>query len=232
MKVAIIPARGGSKRIPRKNIKFFAGRPMIEWSIDLALRTGIFDRVVVSTDDDEIAETAISAGAEVPFRRPLDLADDHATTVPVIAHAITELEKVTGNTVTLACCIYPCSPFTTCDDIVNALHLMDVSGAPFAYPITEFAHPIQRAMLRSAEGKMTFMNKEAELMRTQDLATTYHDCGQFYWGRRDAWLRHGRMHSEGAGYVIPSWRVVDIDTGDDWVRAELMHRLLSGENAK
>lgn len=232
MKVAIIPARGGSKRIPRKNIKSFIGRPMIAWSIDLALRSGIFDHVFVSTDDEEIASVAQKAGAKVPFRRPADLADDYATTVPVIAHSISEIEKVTGTTVTLACCIYPCSPFTSEDDIINALRLLEVSGAPYAYPVTEFAHPIQRAMSRSSDGHMSFLEKGAELTRTQDLPETYHDCGQFYWGRREAWLRHGRMHSEGVGYIVPSWRVVDIDTDDDWVRAEIMHSLLQKKDAQ
>lgn len=232
MKVAIIPARGGSKRIPRKNIKLFAGKPMISRSIELALSAGIFDRVIVSTDDDEIADVALEAGAEVPFRRPTELADDHATTVPVIAHAIKEVERISGEVISLACCIYPCAPFLTCEDIVNALRLLESSAVPFAYPVAEYPHPVQRAMFRSGDGTMSFMVPEAELTRTQDLPKAYHDCGQFYWGRREAWLRHGRMHSEGVGYVVPGWRIVDIDTPDDWARAELMHRLLSSEDAR
>lgn len=229
MYVAIIPARGGSKRIPRKNIKDFHGKPMIAWSIETARRSGLFDKIVVSTDDTEIATIAKSYGAEVPFVRPSALADDHTPTVPVIAHGISALADI-GVSPDAVCCIYPCAPFLRADDLVAGLALLQESGSNFAYPVAEFPHPVQRALLRAHDGKMQFLSPEYELTRTQDLPTTFHDVGQFYWGRTEAWATQRRMHSEGAGLVLPYWRVVDIDTLDDWQRAEFLFELLAAKD--
>jgi len=225
MYVAIIPARGGSKRIPRKNIKDFHGKPMIAWSIEAAKQSGLFDKIVVSTDDYEIATISKSYGADVPFMRPMTLADDHTPTVPVIAQGISALADC-GVFPDFICCIYPCAPFLRSDDLVAGLTLLQESGSNFAYPVAEYAHPVQRSLLRSENGKMEFLYPEYELTRTQDLPPTFHDVGQFYWGRTGAWSAQRRMHSEGAGLVVPHWRVVDIDTIDDWQRAEMLFALL------
>ncbi len=226
MKIAVIPARGGSKRIPRKNIKEFCGRPMIAWAIGAARQSGLFDHVVVSTDDEEIGDLARSWGAELPFTRPAELADDLTPTVPVVAHAVNSCIGL-GWDVDYACCIYPCVPFIEVADLVSALDLVHAVAADFVYPVTEYAHPVQRAMRRLPGGEMQYFSPQFELTRTQDLEKSYHDAGQFYWGRANAWLRHERIHSAGVGMPIPGWRVVDIDTADDWQRADLIFRAMS-----
>jgi pseudaminic acid cytidylyltransferase len=218
VKIAVIPARGGSKRIPRKNIKQFSGKPMIAWAISIALESNLFDEVVVSTDDDEIANVARSWGAKTPFVRPANLADDLTPTVPVVAHAVSACSNL-GWGVEYACCIYPCVPFLQVSDLVDALNMLLDYNADFVYPVTEYAHPVQRSMRRLSSGKMQFYSPEFELTRTQDLEKSYHDAGQFYWGTLPAWLEHKKMHTDGLGMPIPNWRVVDIDSEDDWIRA-------------
>jgi pseudaminic acid cytidylyltransferase len=225
MNIAIVPARGGSKRVPRKNIKEFSGRPMIAYAIVTACKSGLFEHVVVSTDDEEIARIARGWGAETPFTRPVELADDSTGTVPVIAHAIQEM-NAKGVHPDYVCCIYPCVPFLTCKDLSAGLETLVSADVDFVYPVTEYPHPIQRAMRRTAGGKMEFLFPEHELSSTHTLEKTFHDTGQFYWGKAKAWLAHGRMHSDGLGMVIPKWRVVDIDTDDDWRRAELLFKVL------
>jgi pseudaminic acid cytidylyltransferase len=223
MKIAVIPARGGSKRIPRKNIKTFCGRPMIAWAIGAAKASGLFDHIIVSTDDDEIATVAGNWGAESPFMRPEALADDLTPTVPVIAHAVQACRDL-GWAVDYACCIYPCAPLLQAADLVAALKTLQDRDADFVYPVTEYAHPMQRAMRRLPDGQMQFFNPEFELTRTQDLETAYHDAGQFYWGKASAWLAHKKMHTDGLGMPVPNWRVVDIDSANDWARAEHLFR--------
>ena len=224
MRIAVIPARGGSKRIPRKNIKEFCGKPMIAWAITTALESELFDHVIVSTDDEEIAAISIKWGAETPFSRPAELADDLTPTVPVIAHAVKACLDNAWE-VKSACCIYPCAPFLQVDDLIIAFDLLQKNNADFVYPVTEYAHPIQRAMRQLPGGQMQFISPENELTRTQDLEKSYHDSGQFYWGRASAWLEHRRMHTDGLGMTIPSWRVVDIDSMDDWKRAEDIYKV-------
>jgi pseudaminic acid cytidylyltransferase len=228
MNLAVIPARGGSKRIPRKNIKDFCGRPMIAWAIGAAQESGCFDRVVVSTDDVEIAAVAREWGGEVPFVRPSQLADDFTPTVPVIEHAICECEKI-GWKIDLACCIYPCVPLIHVDDLKEAMRLLQHSSHPYIFPVAEFPSPIYRAFCRDTDGKLFPFFEKNELERTQDLKVAYYDAGQFYWGNRSAWKNFTRIHSYGYGIVIPGWRVVDIDTQDDWIRAETIFKLLHGE---
>jgi pseudaminic acid cytidylyltransferase len=225
MKIAIIPARGGSKRVPRKNIRNFAGVPMISRAVAVALKSELFAYVVVSTDDPEIATAATAAGAVVPFARPANLSDDKTPTVPVVAHAVRHCLDA-GWDVTHACCIYPCTPLLAVEDLRGALELLLLRNADFVYPVTEYAHPIQRALRLLPSGQMEFLQPENELTRTQDLEKTFHDAGQFYWGNASAWLAEKRMHSGGHGYRIPHWRVVDIDTDDDWLRAELIYQAL------
>lgn len=228
MKIAVIPARGGSKRIPRKNIKPFYGVPMIARTIEAALKSGLFEHVVVSTDDVEISAIAREAGAATPFPRPLSLADDLTPTVPVIAHAVQACTDL-GWPVNLACCIYPCVPLLNIGDMARALELILSKDADFVYPVTEYAHPIQRAMRRLDSGQMVFFSSEHEMTRTQDLEKCFHDAGQFYWGRASAWLAHKKMHTAGIGMPIPHWRVVDIDSEDDWQRAELLFQALGAQ---
>jgi pseudaminic acid cytidylyltransferase len=224
MNIAVIPARGGSKRIPRKNVKSFGGRPMIAWAIGAALDCHLFDKVVVSTDDSEIAEIAREYGAETPFVRPAELANDTAGTVPVIAHALRELDA-SGINCAFAACIYPCTPFLRSQDLIDAYKLLTGSDADFVYPVIEYPHPTFRAMRRKVGGQMEFVFPECEMMRTQDLEATFHDAGQFYWGKSSAWVAEKRMHTAGLGMVVPSWRFVDIDNDDDWRRAELLFKL-------
>jgi pseudaminic acid cytidylyltransferase len=223
--IAVIPARGGSKRIARKNVRDFCGSPMISFAISAAIRSGLFEHVIVSTDDAEIAEVSRSWKAEIPFLRPPHLADDFTGTIPVVAHAIEECQH-SGWTFDTVCCIYPAVPMIQDGDLVNALALLDADRVDYSFPITEFPHPIQRALRRDAAGRTSPFYPEYERVRSQDLEKAYHDAGQFYWGRSTAWLEHKPIHSNGVGMVIPHWRVVDIDTPDDWARAELLYRAL------
>jgi len=223
MNIAIIPARGGSKRIPRKNIKSFGGKPMIAHAINAANGSGLFEHIVVSTDDEEISAIAREWGAETPFVRPAELANDYTATVPVIAHGM-QICRNMGWTFDNVCCIYPGVPFIRTEDLNGALAHLIESGADYCFPVTEFPSAIQRALKRTNDGKMQPFYPQFETTRTQDLEKAYHDAGQFYWGKADAWLHNPRIHSGGIGYVIPNWRVVDIDTPEDWLRAEVMHK--------
>lgn len=226
MKLCVIPARGGSKRIPRKNIRIFCGKPMIAWAIDCAIQSRLFDKIIVSTDDESIADVARDAGAETPFLRPAALADDLTPTVPVIAHAVEACEKI-GWRIEYACCIYPCVPFLEISDLEQAFELMQNNNAFFSYPVTDYSHPIQRAMRRLPSGQMQFLQPEHEIARTQDLERMYHDTGQFYWGKASAWKAHMKMHTAGIGLVVPNWRVVDIDNEEDWIRGELLYQVVN-----
>lgn len=228
MSLCIIPARGGSKRIPRKNIRLFHGRPMITWSIKAALDSNTFDHVIVSTDDGEIGEIAVAAGAQVPFMRPANLADDHTSTVPVIAHALNEAEKLWGKQ-QLVCCLYATAPFVQADDIRAARSLIESTGADYAFPVTSFPFPIQRGVKLTKDGRMAMFQPEYALTRSQDLEEAYHDVGQFYWGQKSAWLAGKPIIGPGAApLVIPRHRAQDIDTLDDWAQAELLFSALSG----
>lgn len=221
MNIAVIPARGGSKRIPRKNIKVFVGKPMIAYAITAAKNSCLFDHVLVSTDDAEIATIANEWGAETPFVRPAELANDFTATVPVIAHAIQACEAL-GWSFDNVCCIYPGVPLIEIEDLQGAFKHLEASGVDYCFPVTEFPSAIQRALKQSADGVMQPFYPEFELARSQDLEPAYYDAGQFYWGKKEAWLSNPRIHTSGAGFVIPSWRVVDIDTAADWERAELL----------
>lgn len=227
MSIAVIPARGGSKRIPRKNIKAFAGKPMIAYAIEAARASGMFEHVVVTTDDQEIADIARQYGAEVPFMRPAELSDDHAGTMPVIAHAI-EACRALGWNVDKVCCIYPGVPMIEVDDLRGAGKMLAESDAPYVFTVAGFPAAIQRALRRDAEGRMSPFDPEHVKTRTQDLEPGYYDAGQFYFGRAEAWLRGESPHLAGLGLVIPEWRAVDIDTPDDWRRAELLYQALHG----
>lgn len=225
MKLCVIPARGGSKRIPRKNIRPFAGKPMLAYAINAAHASGLFDTVLVSSEDQEILLLAELLGA-VPLIRPRELADDYTGTVPVIAHAIEACRGI-GGAPELACCIYPAVPLLKTEDLVNGFQLLQEVKADYVLPVTPYPSAIQRAFRLDASGKISSFYPEYETARTQDLEPAYHDAGQFYWGRVEAWMSGKNIHRHGYGMIIPGWRVVDIDTPDDWRRAELIYRALS-----
>lgn len=222
MAVAIIIARGGSKRIPRKNIREFMGKPIIAWSIEAALQSGVFSEVIVSTDDKEIAAVARDFGATTPFMRPAALSDDHTPTAPVLAHALRWL-KEHDRLPEHACCIYPTAPFLHAEDIRRGLLELQSNGASSALSVTTFDFPILRAFRRCDDGSVAFNWPEHELTRSQDLPEFLHDAGQFYWVRTDFFLASERLIMPGARpVVLPRKRVQDLDTLEDWDRAEVM----------
>lgn len=226
MNVAVIPARGGSKRIPGKNLKPFAGRPIISYSIAAALESGLFDRVIVSTDDEAIAALALAHGAEVPFLRPPRLADDFTGTGAVVAHALQWLLD-RGTELCYACCIYATAPFLTAAALREGYRLLAGSGKSYAFSVTTFPFPIQRALRVTPQGGIAPFSPRHISMRSQDLEEAYHDAGQFYWGRPEAFIEDRELFSElSIPVVLPRHLVQDIDTMEDWRRAELMYHAL------
>ncbi len=224
MNIAIIPARIGSKRIKKKNIKLFFDKPLISYSIDLAKKSKLFDNIIVSTDDNEIKDISKEYGAEVPFLRPKNLSDDFTPTLPVISHAINECLNL-GFNFKNVCCIYPTAPFVTISDLLSSFKLLNENKDYFCFPITEFPSSIFRSMTLYDKFKVKLLYPENEQKRTQDLKIAYYDCGQFYWGTKFKWLNSKKVHSNGMGYIIPNWRVIDLDTEEDWKRAELLKKL-------
>ena len=230
--VAIIPARGGSRRIPKKNIRSFAGRPMIAWPIDAARQSGMFERIIVSTDDDRIAEIATNEGAEAPFVRPANLADDHTGTAAVIGHAVNWLMQ-TGDCPDAVCCIYATAPFLQPSDLVASGRILEQGQWNYVFSATEFAFPIFRAFRVLESGGCEMFYPEHRMTRSQDLPVAMHDAGQFYWGRPQAWIEDKPMFDRLAhAFQIPSWRVQDIDTEDDWKRAEILWKTLQEERSE
>lgn len=224
MRVAIIPARGGSKRIPKKNIKLFCGKPMIAWSIEAALNSKCFDKVVVSTDSKEIAEVAKTYGAEVPFIRPDNLADDFTGTIPVTKHAIEWLESQ-GEIFSEVMCIYPTAPFVQTKIILDAYEQWQTSQANYCFTATNYAAPIQRAFKLTQDKRAEMFSPDLFNERSQDLKEAYHDAGQFYWGKAEAFKRLEPVISKDSSpYLLPRYLVQDIDTPDDWILAELMYQ--------
>lgn len=230
MNLAVIPARGGSKRIPQKNLRPFLGKPIIQYSIDAALESRLFDRVVVSTDCKEISQLAVSCGAEVPFMRPAALSDDFTPTLPVVRHAINSLGLPSNGNLSV-CCLYATAPMIQVSDLQASLRKLSASDLDFVFPVTTFPFPIFRALQRQAAGEgsnenlMQMIWPEHELTRSQDLPEAYHDAGQFYWGTGWAWMNCERIYSaRTAGHLIPRFRVQDLDTVEDWQRAEAMYQ--------
>lgn len=231
MKIAVIPARGGSKRIPLKNIREFCGKPMLAWSVRAALDSGCFDVVLVSTDDPAIADVAKQAGAQVPFFRPKELADDHTGTIPVMRHAIQHYIDG-GKLPDVVCCIYATAPFVRSIDLQRGLNILEVEGSAYAFSVTSYAFPIQRAIKVTEGGRLSMFQPEHFNIRSQDLEEAFHDAGQFYWGRADAWLGDVSLFSEhSAPVLLPRHRVQDIDTLEDWERAEWLFRAMLAEEA-
>lgn len=230
MRLAVVPARGGSKRIPRKNVRPFCGKPMIAWPIEAALESGCFERVVVSTDDAEISALARSYGAQTPFVRPAELSDDHTGTIPVVAHAADALGAADGD---LICCIYATAPFVRPEDLRRGLDALNASGAEYAFSVTSFAFPIQRAVRLTSDGRVEMFDPAQFTARSQDLEHAYHDAGQFYWGRARAWRAQLPIFGRASTAVLlPRHRVQDIDTLEDWARAEWLFKALRAEGAE
>ncbi|MBC3457525.1 pseudaminic acid cytidylyltransferase [Pseudomonas mosselii] len=230
MNVAIIPARGGSKRIPRKNIKVFCGKPMIAYSIEAALASGCFEKVVVSTDDSEIAALAREYGASVPFLRPGALSDDYTGTVPVIRHAIEQL-SAEGKVPAYVCCIYATAPFVNAADIKRGFALMADAAVDYAFSVASYPFPIQRAVRVTAQNRIEMFQPEHLGTRSQDLEEAFHDAGQFYWGRTSAWLEGRPIFGPcSVPVVMPRHRVQDIDTLEDWIRAEWLFKAMQAGN--
>lgn len=199
---------------------------MIAWSIEAAHESGCFDHIIVSTDDQEIATVARDYGAETPFTRPLELADDHTATRPVINHAIQKASELWGMP-DYVCCIYATAPFMLAEDLKQAFTKLRDSNSDFVFSAGRFAYPIQRAFRVNGAGRVERLRPEHRYTRSQDLEEAYHDAGQFYWGKANAFLNLGDPMSEaGVAYVLPGTRVYDIDTHDDWAVAELLFRTL------
>ncbi|MEZ8109531.1 pseudaminic acid cytidylyltransferase [Vibrio splendidus] len=229
MKIAIIPARGGSKRIPRKNIKDFNGKPIIAYSIEVALASGCFDKVIVSTDDAEIADVAKQYGAEVPFMRPAGVSDDFSTTADVLLHAIDWYEEQ-SQSIEYLCCIYATAPFININDIRNTYKLLlECPSADYCFPVCEFPFPIQRGVKLTQGQRVEMFQPEHFNTRSQDLEVGYHDVGQFYWGKPSAYRQQIPMFSDKAiAYPVSRKRVVDLDTPEDWDFALLLSQALKG----
>jgi pseudaminic acid cytidylyltransferase len=226
MNIAIIPARGGSKRIPRKNIKDFCGKPMIAWSISVAQSSKLFSHIIVSTDDQEIASVAQQWGAEAPFLRPANLSDDFTGTTPVVSHAVSWcLEQ--GWNLGSVCCIYATAPLTQVEDLQKGFNLLQSSSDnEYVFSVTSFESPIQRAFWINDFGKTEMFYPECFNARSQDLKAGYHDAGQFYWAKPETWLGQKTIFEGGIPVILPHWRVQDIDTVEDWQRAEYMCKFL------
>lgn len=228
MRVAVIPARGGSKRIPRKNIREFCGRPMMAWSIAAAQASQLFDRIIVSTDDDEIAAVAAQWGAEVPFRRPAALSDDHTGTGAVVAHAAHWLLAQPG-ALDAVCCIYATAPFIQVDDLRRGADALAGGTWSYVMTATTFPAPVFRAFRQRQDGGLEMFFPEHAATRSQDLPVALHDAGQFYWGKVAAWTSARPIFDRHTlPLIIPRWRVQDIDDEDDWRRAGVLFQQLGG----
>jgi len=226
MNICIIPARGGSKRIPRKNLKLFAGKPIIAWSIEAARKSCLFDRIIVSTDDEEIAQIARDYGAETPFVRPPELSDDKTTAFAVIQHALLWLQEH-GEKPGYVCINYATAPFVQASGLKEAFRRLESTDKKYIFSVTSFPFPIQRGIRINSQGEVEALQPEHFFTRSQDLEEAFHDAGQFYWGKPQAFLDGVILHSTAAlPYRLPRYLVQDIDTPEDWRRAELMFEAL------
>ena len=226
MNIAIIPARGGSKRIPRKNSKHFDGKPIIAYSIEAAIESCCFEKIIVSTDDTEIAKVARKWGADTPFLRPASISDDYATTTEVVQHTIGWCEQERWN-IRNVCCIYPTAPFLLASDIRSGLRLLNEPNTQYSFSATAYSFPIQRSFYLNKRGQTEMFQPEYLNTRSQDLKKAYHDAGQFYWGKIEAFkeaLPFFANHSR--PLLLPGIRAQDIDTKEDWDIAEKKYRAL------
>lgn len=228
-RIAIIPARGGSKRIPRKNIKLFLGKPIIAYSIESALSSGLFDTIMVSTDDEEIKKIAIKCGAEVPFLRSNKSSDDYATTVDVLLEVL-ETYQQSGKQYDQGTCLYPTAPLVSKESLASSYEKLDVHQADTVLTITNFSYPIDRALKLGNSNQVTFAAKENILKRSQDLEEYYHDAGQFYTFNTDILTKKKSLFTDNSyAIVLSNMEVQDIDTLDDWHLAELKYQAIHRE---
>jgi len=225
MNIAIIPARGGSKRIPRKNIKLFHGKPLIAYSIELALESGLFERVIVSTDDQEIAMIAKQYGAEVPFMRPEQLADDHTGTGDVVDHAIKHMQA-SGQQYDYLCTIYATAPLLQKEFLIEGYNKLINSNAEQAFSVTSMPFPIQRTFKINESGRCEMFQPDCFFTRSQDLEEAYQDAGQFYWKSLNKPATDITFGKGSIPIILPRYLVQDIDTLEDWEQAELMYQLI------
>lgn len=227
--IAIITARGGSKRIPKKNIKEFCGRPMLAYSIEAALESGLFEEVMVSTDSGEIAEIARRYGACVPFLRSKETSDDFATTADVILEVLHRYQEL-GREFAYACCIYPTAPFLTADTLREAMEVMETHHPVQVMPVVRFSYPPQRSFAMGEDGTIAYRFPEYIQSRSQDLAPWYHDAGQFYLYDVKRYMELNGMVSKDIMPILASeLRVQDIDSEEDWKLAELKYRMMQKE---
>ncbi len=224
--IAIIPARGGSKRIKNKNIKIFNKKPMIYWSIKAAIKSKLFNRIIVSTDSKVIASYAKEFGAEVPFIRSKLLSDDITSPYKAVKDCLEKIKSDISDK-TSVCCIYPCSPHITTKDLKHGYNELLKKKKYYVFPIVEYPHPIQRSFKIDKNKRIIVLNRKSIIKRTQDLENFYHDSGQFYWGNLNTWLEKDNILLNGYGFPIPYWRSVDIDTLEDWERAEILFKIIS-----
>ena len=219
MDIAIIPARGNSKRIPKKNIKEFCGKPIIYYSIKAAFESGQFDEIIVSTENEEIRDIALSYGAKVPFLRPVDLSDDFTPIVPVIKHVINEYENL-GQSLNYVSCIFATAPFIEITNLKKAKDISKSYSGIYCFPVSEYFSPIQRSLILNESNQVTSMFPENQNIRTQDFNKTYFDAGQFYFAHKNTWIKNSNIHQFGRVIIIPKWSAVDIDDFEDWSKAE------------
>ena len=230
-RLAMITARGGSKRIPYKNIRDFCGKPIITYSIKAALQAGVFDEIMVSTDNEEIARAGKAAGASIPFMRSENTSGDYATTAEVILEVLKEYEE-RGQVFDTACCIYPTAPFVTGEKLKKAIQLLEEEEYDSVMPVAEFSFPPLRGMVMK-DNKITYKWEEFSQCRSQDLEKIYHDCGQFYCIRVESFQKHGTIIMDNtAPFIQDEMNVQDIDTLEDWQLAEVKYRILHPETGK
>lgn len=224
--IAIITARGGSKRIPKKNIKMFCGKPIMAYSIEIALKSKLFDEVMVSTDSEEIADIARAYGASVPFMRSTETASDHATTNDVLKEVFGKYIEM-GYELDRACCIYPTAPFITTESLCQSYRLLDIEGVHMVNPIVKFSFPPQRSLVVDENGIIECLQLDNRFVRSQDLRDVYHDCGQYYWYDVPFFMEHdGIMDGYSAAYIIDELHAQDIDNEVDWEISELKYEIL------
>ena len=229
--IAIIPARGGSKRIPKKNIKDFLGKPIIAYSIEIAINCKLFDKVIVSTDDEDTKDVAIKYGAEVPFVRPKEIADDFTGTHEVIGHAVKWLED-NGKKMDYVCCIYPTAPLIEKEDLIKGYEIIKTGKWNYVIAATNFSYPIFRSFKNLPDGGLKMIFPEHYSSRSQDLPEVYHDAGLFYWAKPETWKKKPEGYSDKNSIVkIPNYRIQDIDTLEDWKRAEIIYKIKNRENS-
>lgn len=225
--LAIIPARGGSQRIPRKNIKNFLGKPIMAYAIETAIRSGLFDEVMVSTDDDEIIKIAQTYGASVPFKRSANTANDHATTAEVLNEVLSEYAKMDQH-FELGCCLYPTAALTRVAHLKSAVQQLEL-GYDTVFPVVEFSYPIHRG-LKLEEEKVSMVWPENLRKRSQDLPKTYHDAGQFYWFKVDSFLKQKELYTQNSSaIVLDGMEAQDIDNLSDWKLAELKYQMYNSK---